>query len=132
MFESFFAAVERLLGSKKALIVASGLVVNAAAVFGVDVDPSALTSGIGLVFNLSIAGLAVAQLVLDAIYGSASDGTVRKLAEQAGLEEELEDLRSFVSELGSQIEDLAEAAGEAEFEEDDEDFDDFVDDEEDE
>lgn len=117
MFDSVFAAVERILGSKKVLIVFVGVAVDAIAAFGLDVDPEALTSGIGAVFNVAIGGLAVGQLVLDALHGSASDGTVKQLAEQVGLEDDLEDLRGFVSDLKDSIEELQEAAGDAEFEE---------------
>ncbi len=116
MFDSVFAAVERILGSKKVLLVFVGVAVDALAVFGLDVDPGAITSGIGLVFNLGIGGLAVAQTVLDAIHGSASDGTVIRLAEQAGVEDDLEDIRGFVSELSDKIDSLQEAAGEPDFE----------------
>ena len=126
MFDSVFAAVERILGSKKVLIVFVGFAVDALAVFGLDVSPDAVVSGLGLVFNVGIAGLAVGQLILDAIHGSASDGTVKKLAEQAGLEDDLEDLRGFVSEIVDKVDALQEAAGEAEFDEDVEDDEEFV------
>ncbi len=120
MFDSVFSAVERILGSKKVLIVFIGVAVDAIAAFGFDVDSASLVSGLGAVFNLGIAGLAVGQLVLDALHGSASDGTVKKLAEQAGFEDDLEDIRSFVSDLRDDLSELQEAAGEAEFEEEEE------------
>ena len=137
MFDSVFSAVERILGSKKVLIVFVGVAVDSLAVFGLDVDPETVVSGIGLVFNLAVAGLAVGQLVLDAIHGSASDGTVKRLAEQVDLDDDLEDLRGFVSSLQESIIELQEAAGEAEFEDEEEvdlddgdDFDEFEEEEE--
>lgn len=115
MFESVFAAVERILGSKKVLLVFVGVAVDAVAAFGLNVNPESFTSGIGLVFNLAIGGLAVGQLILDAIHGSASDGTVKQLAKQVDLDDDLEDIRGFVSELSDKLAVLQEAAGDPEF-----------------
>ncbi len=112
MFDSIFAALDRFLGSKKTLTAFVGVAVDAIAVFGFDVDPQTLTEGLGFVFNTAIAALVTGQFGLDALHGSASDGTVKEVADQLGFADELEDIRGFVSDLKNQLDALVDTATE--------------------
>lgn len=114
MFESIFAALDRILGSKKNLTMFIGVAVDTIAVFGFDVDPATLTEGLGFLFNLAIGALVTGQFGLDALHGSASDGTVKEVATQLGYDDELEDIRSFLSDLKNEVDVLVASTEEEE------------------
>lgn len=68
-------ALQRLLGSKKALIALVTVLGDLLLVWGLDVPVEQINEGIGLVWNSLGAGLLTIQGLLDIRWGSPSDGT---------------------------------------------------------
>ena len=66
-------AIQRIIGSKKALLVKIGLLGDAGACWGFDVPVEAMTSGFLLYWNSGIGLLVAVQGVIDAVNGSPSD-----------------------------------------------------------